>query len=123
MSYKFITYCKFFSAFGSSSCNNFSAVFSCHSFSETVLVLSLPVAWLICSFHFLFSLLNVAKILMLKKNFKELMKFKIKIIKLSDVKICTLICQFRYRHRKTEYRFHMVSLYYSADQILSRHLL
>ena len=44
--------CQLFSAFCSSACENFAAVFSSHSLSETMLFLSLELLWLICSYHF-----------------------------------------------------------------------
>ena len=42
---------ELFAAPGSSSCENFSSIFSAHSFSKAVFVDSLFAAWLECPFH------------------------------------------------------------------------
>ncbi len=55
---KFVTYCKFFSAFGSASCQHLPAVFRFHSFPETVLIFPFCVARLISSFQFLMFLVK-----------------------------------------------------------------
>ena len=44
---------NFFLPFALLLASTFLPFFGFHSFSETMLVFSFPVAWLICSFHFL----------------------------------------------------------------------
>ena len=50
-SHSLVSVCELRSSFGASSLENFSAVCGSHSFSETVLFLSLSLLRLICSYH------------------------------------------------------------------------